>query len=145
MVTPDFQPTRRQVLGRLTTAGLVSAASGSPLGSLVKAFADDSQLPPRGQAQATLFDFKVEEITEKVSRGIERGQALDELKKTITLGTLTSLNVEDMSRRVERELGTLFPVPETPAGILVASVTSNVQEVFNYFTQRKGKHELPLQ
>ena len=50
-----------------------------------------------------------------------------------------------MSRRVERELGTLFPVPETPAGMLVASVTSNVQEVFNYFTHRKGKRELPLQ
>jgi hypothetical protein len=49
-----------------------------------------------------------------------------------------------MSRRVERELGALFPVPETPAGMLVASVGSNVQEVFNYFTQRKGKRELPL-
>jgi hypothetical protein len=91
------------------------------------------------------FRGYVEEITEKVSRGIERGQALDELKKTITLSTLTSLKVENMNRRVERELGTLFPVPETPAGMLVASVTSNVQEVFNYFTQRKGKRELPLQ
>ena len=57
-VTPDFQPTRRQVLGRLTTAGLVSAASSLPLGSLVKAIADDNQPPPGGQAQATLFDFK---------------------------------------------------------------------------------------
>ena len=41
-----------------------------------------------------------------------------------------------MSRRVERELGTLFPVPETPGGMLVASVTGNVQEVFSYFAQR---------
>ena len=65
------------------------------------------------------FRGYVEEITEKVSRGIERGQAVDELKKTITRGTLTSLKAEDMSRRVERELGTLFPVPETPAGMLV--------------------------
>jgi hypothetical protein len=81
----------------------------------------------------------------QISRGIERGQAVDELKKMITPGTLSSLKVEDMSRRVERELGTLFPVPETPAGMLLASVTSNVQEVFNYFTQRKGKRELPLQ
>ena len=64
VVTPDFQPTRRQVLGRLTTAGLVSAASGLPLGSLVRAIADDNQPPPRGQAQATLFDFK------KVADGI---------------------------------------------------------------------------
>ena len=110
----------------------------------------DRVIPGHGSIQegkSVLSQFRgyVEEITEKVSRGIERGQALDELKKTITLGTLTSLKVEDMSRRVERELGTLFPVPETPAGMLVASVTSNVQEVFNYFTQRKGKRELPLQ
>ena len=51
-------------MGRLTTAGLVSAASGLPLGSLVRAIADDNQPPPRGQAQATLFDFK------KVADGI---------------------------------------------------------------------------
>ncbi len=110
----------------------------------------DRVIPGHGSIQegkSVLSQFRgyVEEITEKVSRGIERGQPLDALKKSITLGTLTSLNKEDMSRRVERELGTLFPVPETPAGMLVASVTSNVQEVFNYFTQRKGKRELPLQ
>ncbi len=63
-VTPDFQPTRRQVLGRLTAVGLVSAASGSPLGSLVTAIADDQKPPPRGQTQPTLFDFK------KVADGI---------------------------------------------------------------------------
>ncbi len=56
-----------------------------------------------------------------------------------------TLFVQDMSRRVEHELGTLFPVPETPAGMLASSVTSNVQEVFSYFTQRKGKRELPVQ
>jgi hypothetical protein len=90
------------------------------------------------------FRGYVEEITEQVSRGIERGQALAELKSTITLGTLASLKAKDMSRRVERELGTLFPVPETPAQQLVSSVTSNVEEVFNYFTKRKGKSEIPL-
>jgi glyoxylase-like metal-dependent hydrolase (beta-lactamase superfamily II) len=110
----------------------------------------DRVIPGHGSIQegkSVLSQFRgyVEEMTEKVSRGIERGQALAELKKTITPRSLTSLKVEDMSRRVERELGTLFPVPETPAGMLVASVTSNVQEVFNYFTQRKGKRDLPLQ
>ena len=40
------------------TGGLVSAASGFQLGSLVRAFADDNQPPPRGQAQAALFDIK---------------------------------------------------------------------------------------
>jgi glyoxylase-like metal-dependent hydrolase (beta-lactamase superfamily II) len=98
-----------------------------------------------GKSVLSQFRGYVEEITEKVSRGIERGQGLDELKKTITRGSLTSLDVDDMSRRVERELGTLFPVPETPSEMLIANVSSNVQEVFNYFTQRKGKRELPLQ
>jgi hypothetical protein len=90
------------------------------------------------------FRGYVEEITEQVSRGVERGQSVDELKKAINPDALVSLKAKDMSRRVERELGTLFPVPETPAQMLVASVTSNVQEVFTYFTQRKGKRELPL-
>ncbi len=110
----------------------------------------DRVIPGHGSIQegkSVLSQFRgyVEEITDRVSRGIERGQPLDELKKTITRDTLTSLKADNMSRRVERELGTLFPVPETPAGMLVTSVASNVQEVFNYFTQRKGKRELPLQ
>jgi glyoxylase-like metal-dependent hydrolase (beta-lactamase superfamily II) len=109
----------------------------------------DRVIPGHGSIQegkSVLRQFLgyVEEITEKVSRGVERGQALDELKSTINPGTFTSLRAEDMSRRVERELGTLFPVPETPAGMLAASVTSNVQEVFNYITKRKGKSELPV-
>ncbi len=61
---PDSQPTRRQVLRRLATGGLASVASGLPLGSLVRAFADDDEPASRGQAQATLFDFK------KVADGI---------------------------------------------------------------------------
>ena len=111
----------------------------------------DHVIPGHGSIQegkSVLSQFRgyVEEITEKVSRGIERGQGLlDESKKTITPATLISLKVKDMSRRVEHELGALFPVPETPAEMLVASVPSNVQEVFTYFTQRKGKREFPLQ
>jgi cyclase len=110
----------------------------------------DRVIPGHGSIQegkSVLSQFRgyVEEITERVSRGVERGQALGELKSTITPGTLNSLKVNDMSRRVERELGTLFPVPETPGGMLVESVTSNVEEVYNYFTQRKGKREVPLQ
>ena len=109
----------------------------------------DRVIPGHGAVQdgkAVLSEFRgyVEEITEKVSRGAERGQPLGELKKSITPNSLTSLKAGADGRRVERELGTLFPVPETPAEQLVASVTSNVEEVFNYFTQRKGKSELPL-
>ena len=86
----------------------------------------------------SFFRGYVEEITGNVSRAIERGQPLDELKRMITPETLTSLKVKDMRVRVERELGTLFPVPETPAGMLVASVTSNVEEVFKYFTDARA-------
>jgi cyclase len=60
----SYQPTRRHVLGRLTTAGLVTAASGLPWGSLVRALAEGDQSPLGGLAPATLFDFK------KVADGI---------------------------------------------------------------------------
>jgi hypothetical protein len=79
-----------------------------------------------------------------VARGVERGQTLDELKKAITPPALTSLQTGDTRRRVERELGTLFPPLEKPAAMLDGSVTSNVQEVFAYFTERKGKREMPV-
>jgi glyoxylase-like metal-dependent hydrolase (beta-lactamase superfamily II) len=110
----------------------------------------DRVIPGHGSIQegkGVLAQFRgyVEEITEKVSRGVERGQALDELKKTITPDTLSSLKVDDMRHRVERELGTLFPVPEKPAGMLSGSVTTNVREIFSYLTERKGKRELPVE
>ena len=108
----------------------------------------DRVIPGHGSVQegkVVLSQFRgyVEEITEKVSRGVERGQPADQLKKTITPGTLRSLKAGDMSRRIERELGALFPVLETPAEQLIGSVSSNVQEVFTYFTERKGKSEMP--
>ena len=102
----------------------------------------DRVIPGHGsiqQGKSVLAQFRgyVEEVTERVSRGVERGQTLTELEKTITPGTLASLEAADMRRRVERELGTLFPVPETPAGMLEGSVTSNIQEVFT-FSQDPG-------
>jgi hypothetical protein len=79
-----------------------------------------------------------------VARGVERGQTLDELKKAITPPALISLQAGDTRRRVERELEATFPVLEKPAAMLDGSVTSNVQEVFTYFRERKGKREMPL-
>jgi len=109
----------------------------------------DRVIPGHGSIQegkSVLAQFRgyLEEVTERVSRGVERGQTLDELKNTITSGTLASLKANDMRVRVERELGTLFPFPEKPAGMLDGSVTSNIREIFTYLTERKGKHELPL-
>lgn len=109
----------------------------------------DRVVPGHGsiqQGKSVLGQFRgyVEEVAERVKRGIERGEPLAELQKTITSGTLASLKANDMRRRVERELGTLFPVPEKPVTMFDESVSSNVREVFIYFTERKGKREIPL-
>jgi glyoxylase-like metal-dependent hydrolase (beta-lactamase superfamily II) len=109
----------------------------------------DRVIPGHGSIQegkSVLAQFRgyVEEITDRVARGVERGQTVDELKSTITAGTLTSLKANDMRRRVERELGALFQVSDRPAAMLDDSVISNVREVFTYFTERKGKRELPV-
>ena len=58
------QPTRRQVLGQLKTAGLAVAASVLPWGSPVRALADDDPPPPAGPGSVRLFDLK------KVADGI---------------------------------------------------------------------------
>jgi glyoxylase-like metal-dependent hydrolase (beta-lactamase superfamily II) len=107
-------------------------------------------IPGHGSVQegkGVLAEFRgyVEEITGKVARGIERGQTLDELRKTITPGSLTSLAANGTRRRVERELGNLFSNPRGPAAMLDGSVAGNVREVFTYFTERKGKREMPLE
>src|SRR5262249_38602964 len=73
----------------------------------------DRVIPGHGSIQegkSVLAQFRgyIEEVTEKVARGVERGQPLDELKKTVTPGSLTSLKMGDTRRRVERELGDLF-------------------------------------
>jgi cyclase len=109
----------------------------------------DRVIPGHGSIQegkSVLAQFRayVEEITEKVSRGIERGQTPDELKKTITTDALASLKANDMSRRVDRELTALFPLQDRPPTMLADSVASNIREVFTYFKERKGRREMPL-
>jgi glyoxylase-like metal-dependent hydrolase (beta-lactamase superfamily II) len=107
----------------------------------------DRVVPGHGSVQegkSVLSEFRgyVEEVTEKVTRGVERGQPLDELQKVISPGSLASLGAGGMRRRVERELGDVF-APERPAEMLDGSVASNVREVFTYLTDRKGKREVP--
>ena len=109
----------------------------------------DRVIPGHGSIQegkGVLAQFRayVEEITEKVSRGIEKGQTLDELKKTITVDTLASLKAGDAAGRVEREITTLFPRPDRAPKPVEDSVRSNIGEVFTYFKERKGRREMPL-
>jgi glyoxylase-like metal-dependent hydrolase (beta-lactamase superfamily II) len=108
----------------------------------------DRVIPGHGSVQegkSVLAEFRgyVEEITEKVTRGVERGTPLDELRKTITPGSLASIAANGTRRRVERELGALFTASK-PAEMVDDNVASNVREVFTYLTERKGKRELPL-
>ena len=89
----------------------------------------DRVIPGHGSIQegkSVLAQFRgyVEEITEKVSRGVEQGQTLDELKKTITADTLASLKAGDAAGRVEREMTTLFPRPD---GLPGRSTTASEQ------------------
>ena len=109
----------------------------------------DRVIPGHGSIQegkSVLAQFRgyIEELTEKVVRGVERGQSSDELKKTITADSLVSLKANDARTRIERELNTLFPFPERRPGALNDDVASNIGEVFTYFTERKGKREIPL-
>lgn len=104
----------------------------------------DRVIPGHGSIQegkSVLAQFRgyIEEITEKVVRGVERGQTVDELRKSITPASLVSLKANDARRRLERELGDLFPFPERPAGMLEDNVSGNVREVFTYFTERKRR------
>jgi glyoxylase-like metal-dependent hydrolase (beta-lactamase superfamily II) len=109
----------------------------------------DRVIPGHGSIQegkGVLAQFRayVEEIAEKVSRGIEKGQTLDDLKKTITVDTLASLKAGDAAGRVEREITTLFPRPDRDPKPVEDSVRSNIAEVFTYFKERKGRREMPL-
>jgi cyclase len=107
----------------------------------------DRVIPGHGSVQegkSVLAEFRgyVEEVTEKVTRGVERGQPLDELRKAIAPASLASLTVGGTRHRLERELGALF-LQEKPAAMLEGSVASNVREVFTYLTERKGRREMP--
>ena len=107
----------------------------------------DRVIPGHGSVQegkSVLAEFRgyVEEVTEKVTRGVERGQPLEELQKAIAPASLGSLKAGGTRRRLERELGALF-LQEKPAAMLEGSVASNVREVFTYLTERKGRREMP--
>lgn len=97
-----------------------------------------------GKSVLSQFRGYIEELTEKVARGIERGQPVDELVKTVTADTLSSLRADDMRRRVDRELTAVFSLQERTPGMLQANVATNVREVFTYFKERKERREMPL-
>jgi glyoxylase-like metal-dependent hydrolase (beta-lactamase superfamily II) len=107
----------------------------------------DRVIPGHGSVQegkSVLLEFRgyVEEISERVTRGVERGQPLDELQKAVNSASLGSLAADSTRRRLERELGALF-LRVKPAEMLEGGVAGNVKDVFTYLTERKGRRELP--
>jgi glyoxylase-like metal-dependent hydrolase (beta-lactamase superfamily II) len=107
----------------------------------------DRVIPGHGSVQegkSVLAEFRgyIEEVTERVTRGVERGQPLDELQKAVTAASLGSLAADRTRRRLERELGALF-LQVKPVAMLEGSVAGNVKDVFTYLTERKGRGEKP--
>jgi hypothetical protein len=78
---------------------------------------------PQGKSVLVQFRGYVEEVTERVSRGVERGQTLDELKNTITPGTLVSLKADDISSHAPISLRLRPWKPDQAAGCVACRVS----------------------
>jgi cyclase len=101
-------------------------------------------VPGHGLAQegkTILANFRayIEEITEAVRRGVERGDGLPALQGAITPDKLRSLAANDNTARMQREFAVSFGTAAEAPLALRASVASNVAQVYDYFTKRKGQ------
>jgi glyoxylase-like metal-dependent hydrolase (beta-lactamase superfamily II) len=91
-----------------------------------------------GKTIAAGFRAFIEEVDEAVSRGIERGASLEELRRTIAPDRLRSLTNGANGARIQREATESFGAP--PNSPLAAQIASNVTEIYNYYTKRRGKN-----
>jgi cyclase len=101
-------------------------------------------VPGHGLAQegkTILANFRayIEEITEAVRRGVERGDSLQALQGSISPDKLRSLQANDNVARMQREFAVSFGTAAEAPLALKASVASNVAQVYDYFTKRKGR------
>jgi cyclase len=101
-------------------------------------------VPGHGLAQegkTILANFRayIEEVTEAVRRGVERGDSLQALQASITSDKLRSLQANDNIARMQREFAVSFGTAAEAPLALRASVASNVAQVYDYFTKRKGQ------
>jgi glyoxylase-like metal-dependent hydrolase (beta-lactamase superfamily II) len=96
-------------------------------------------LVQQGKSVLAFFRSYVEELNEAVARGVERGSALVELQRALAPERLRSLQLSGQQERVAREAAVLLgPLPD-PAALLKGAVATNVAEVYNYYTKRKGR------
>jgi len=92
-----------------------------------------------GKSTLAFFRSYLEEVNEGVSRGIEKGTALKELQASFTPDKLSSLSGGGQVARLTKEVpGFRGNIPD-PAGLLKDSVAANIAEIYNYYTNRKGK------
>lgn len=92
------------------------------------------------EGKTILANFRgyLEEITEAVARGIERGDSLEALQGKISYDRLSSLQANGNGERIVREMGATFDVPSGPESPLKAGVAENIADVYNYYTKRRG-------
>jgi cyclase len=92
-----------------------------------------------GKSILTFFRSYLEEINEIVSRGVQQGTGLKELQSSFSPDKLRSLRQAGQVERLTRESkGFLGNIPD-PAGLLKDSIANNIAEIYNYYTNRKGK------
>lgn len=91
------------------------------------------------EGKTILANFRgyIEEITEAVSRGVERGESLEALQRTISYDRLRSLQANGNGERIVRELVATFEAAAGSESPLKGNVASNIAEVYNYYTKRR--------
>jgi glyoxylase-like metal-dependent hydrolase (beta-lactamase superfamily II) len=108
----------------------------------------DRVIPGHGSVQegkSVLAEFRgyVEEVTEKVTRGVERGQPPGRAPEDDHPRCPRLARGEQHTSTGGARVGVLFTPPK-PGELLDGGVSSNGREVFTYLLERKGKRELPL-
>jgi cyclase len=87
-----------------------------------------------GKLVLASFRAYLEEISEAVARGIERGASLEELQRTLSPDRLRSLSANGNGARIERELASVMGASRPQLG---DGVAANVAEVYNYYAKRR--------
>jgi cyclase len=96
-------------------------------------------LVQEGKTILANFRAYIEEVTAAVRRGVERGDGLQALQQSISPDGLRSLAANDNVARMQREFAVSFGTAAEAPLALRASVASNVAQVYDYFTKRKGQ------
>jgi cyclase len=92
-----------------------------------------------GKSTAAFFRSYLEEINEGVARGVQQGTGLKELQASLPPEKLRSLAAGGQVERLTGEAKAFLGNIPDPAGMLKGAVAANIAEIYNYYTNRKGK------